>query len=139
MALSIFGDKSIVPNEEMLAQTLAGSKELWGNIEKHVASICGSVSGQWKFYSKKAGWSYVVKSGDRAILYLIPQDAFFKASFVFGEKAYETAKTSGLPEQIVALITEATPYAEGRSFMFDVKAAPDVDAAKKLIEIKHSN
>ena len=139
MSLSIFGDKAVMPNEQALTAALAGTKAVWDNIENHVALICGEQSSQWKFYSKKAGWSLVMKSGDRTILYLIPQDAFFKVNFVFGDKAVAAALASNLPEQITALITQATPYAEGRSFLFDIKTAKDADTVKNLIAIKNTN
>jgi hypothetical protein len=138
VSLSIFGEKDVMPNEKTLTEVLSDSKILWDNLQKHVATVCGNMKGQWKFYSKKASWSFVVKSGDRTILYLIPQNAFFKVNFVLGNKAVVAACTNGLPEQIITLITEATPYMEGRSFMFDVKTATDVDAAKKLIKIKYT-
>jgi len=136
-SLSFFGDKAAMPTDEMLAAALAGGKIFWDGLIDYVAASCGNVAEVWKFYSKKAGWSLVVKSGARTILYLIPRDAFFKASFVLGERAVTAALAAGLPEEITALITEARPYAEGRSFMFDVKSEVDAAAAKKLVEIKN--
>ena len=139
MATSRFGEKTIFPNETMIAEALAESKTLWGDIKSHVTEICGDVATEWKFYSKKAGWSLVVKSGKRTILYMIPQNKFFKVNFVFGEKAVASAIASGLPKSVVALIESAVPYSEGRSFMFDVTNEKEVDTVKKLIAIKNSN
>ena len=53
MSLSIFGEKAVPPNNEMLEEALADSKTLWADIEHYAESICGGISGQWKFYSKK--------------------------------------------------------------------------------------
>ena len=92
-----------------------------------------------KYYSKKAGWSFVVRSGKRTILYLIPQDRFFKANFVLGDKAVAATQDAGLPEDIVTLIERAAPYAEGRSFMFDIRSLDDVDSVGKLIRVKADN
>ena len=139
MPLSIFGEKTAVPNEEMITRYLADSKALWDDIKGHVIANCGNVSEQWKYYSKKAGWSLVVKSGERTILYLIPQDDFFKVNFVFGEKAAAAAETTGMPESVIIQIREATPYIEGRSFMFDVKSKANAAIAKRLIDIKLQN
>lgn len=139
MPLSIFGDKAIMPNENMLTGVLADTKVLWDQIRNHAAAVCGNGSEQWKFYSKKAGWSLVVKSGGRTILYLIPLEGYFKVNFVFGEKAVRAAKTGGLPAPVLALIEEAAPYMEGRSFMFDVKTQTDAETASKLIDIKHAH
>ena len=134
MSLSIFGEKALVPNEEMLAGALAGSKAWWNRVSSHVEAACGNVRAEWKYYTKKAGWTLVVKSGERTILYLIPLEGCFKASFVFGEKAVAAAQNAGLPAEVAALISEAKPYVEGRSFMIDVQTEADVDIAFKLIE-----
>ena len=139
MSLSIFGEKAVMPDEEMLAEALAGSKIFWDGLKSHVAANCGNFSEEWKFYSKKAGWSLVVKSKKRTILYLIPQDSYFKANFVFGEKAVAAAQSAGLPEWLLTQIAEAKPYVEGRSFMIDVRGETDADTARKLIAIKHAN
>lgn len=139
MSLSIFGGKDIMPNEEMLAGVLTDSKALWDSIKNHLTATCSNISEQWKYYSKKAGWSLVIKNGERTILYLIPLNNGFKANFVFGEKAVVIAQTAGLPERIVSLICEAKPYMEGRSFMVDIKTEADVCTAIKLIEIKVGN
>ena len=139
MSLSFFGDKTVIPTEITLLEALSESKILWDNIENHVAAICGEQSAEWKYYSKKAGWSYAVKSGKRAILYLIPQDEHFKVSLVFGEKAVAAALAAKLPKAIAASIEEAVPYAEGHSFMFDVKCKTDVSTVEKLIAIKNEN
>jgi hypothetical protein len=138
-SLSIFGDKAMPPSEEALAGVLAGSKAYWDSIKSHVASECGDYSEEWKYYSKKAGWSLVVKSGKRTILYLIPLSGCFKANFVFGEKAVAAALVSGLPEPITALISQAAPYMEGRPFMVDITSESDARTVKRLIAIKETN
>ena len=137
MSLSAFGEKTSVPNKETLADTLRGSKTSWDKLIEHTGKVCGGESTEWKYYSKNAGWSLVVKSKGRTILYLIPLEGFFKANFVFGEKAVASAKAAGLPADVVANIAEAKAYAEGRSFMMDVKSDADVGIAMKLIEIKN--
>ena len=55
---------------------------------------------------------------------------------MLGDKAIAAAQDISLPEAVVALIMEATPYAEGRSFMFDVGSLDDVDSVRKLISLK---
>jgi len=139
MATSIFDEKTVVPDETMLAEALAGSKLLWEEMKSHVVMVCGDIASEWKFYSKKAGWSLVVKSGKRTMLYLIPQKGFFKVNFVLGERAVAAALAAGLPETVIALIKDAVPYMEGRSVMFDVANEAEADTAKKLIEIKGVN
>ena len=139
MSLSIFGDKAEIPTVVALSAALGESKANWDDIKNHVDTVCGDYNEEWKYYSKKAGWSFVVRSGKRTILYLIPQDKYFKVNFVLSDKAVAAAQDIGLPESIIALIAEATPYAEGRSFMFDISSLDDVDSVRKLISIKAEN
>lgn len=136
MSLSMFGEKAFLPDDEMLAGVLMDSKVFWDSIKNHVAKTYGNVSDQWKYYSKSAGWTLVIKSSERTIVYLIPLKGCFKANFVFGEKAVIAAKNTNLPEAVIALILEAKPNMEGRSFMIDVKNEADLDTVIKLIEIK---
>jgi hypothetical protein len=139
VSTSIFSEKTPVPDGEMLTGVLKGSKALWDDIKDHVASTCGNASEEWKYYSKKAGWILVVKSGKRTILYLIPLDSSFKANYVFGEKATAAAMTAGLPKHIIAQISEAKVHMEGRSFMIDIATKEEANVAKKLIDIKSKN
>ncbi|MCL2325498.1 MAG: DUF3788 domain-containing protein [Proteobacteria bacterium] len=139
MSLSIFGEKALIPDEKMLAEALADSKIFWNTIKDNVASVCGSITEEWKYYSKRAGWTLVVKSGKRTILYLVPSDGCFKVNFVFGEKAVAAAIDDELPKYVVALIMDAPQYVEGRPFMKYVETDADAGIVKKLIEIKHRN
>ncbi|MCL2032492.1 MAG: DUF3788 domain-containing protein [Methanomassiliicoccaceae archaeon] len=139
MSLSAFGDKAVKPDEDMVLTVLGERKNLWDRVMGHIASAYKDVSGEWKFYSKDAGWTLVVKSGKRTLVYLIPLEGSFKANFVLGEKAVCAAQGSDLPPHILKAISEARPYAEGRSFMTDVKDDEDRDAVMKLIGIKERN
>ena len=139
MSLSIFGEKAETPTEDALAAALGESKAFWDDIKKQIESACGDYSDEWKFYSKKAGWSFIVRSGKRTILYMIPQNKFFKVNFVLSDKAVAATQPVGLPEAIIDLIMGATPYAEGRSVMFDICSFDDVDSARKLIRVKTEN
>ena len=139
MALSIFGEKTIKPTDEMLAEVLGEREAIWDCITEHVEITYGKMLCEWKFYSKSAGWSFVVKSGKRTMIYLIPLNGYFKANFVFGEKAVAAAQMADLPESVLKEITEATVYAEGRSFMINVAEDADAVLIEKLLKIKRDN
>ena len=139
MSLSVFGEKALVPNDEMLGAELCGCKAFWDDIVDYITGAYESVSGEWKYYSKAAGWSFVVKSGKRTLVYLIPVSGCFKANFVFGDRAVVAAQTAGLPDSLVTLILDAKQHMEGRSFMIDIKTEADAEIAKKLIAVKDNN
>lgn len=84
-----------MPDNESLANVLGSTRSLWNRLFEYAEEKSNAL-GEWRFYSKKAGWSYVVKSGKRTLFYMIPQDGYFKLTFVYGEKAVEKAKESNI-------------------------------------------
>ena len=131
MAESIFGEKAIIPNEEMLNSVLKGSKARWDKM----IGISGG-SGEWKFYTKTAGWTYPVKKGKRTLFYMIPKDGWFQLTFVYGERAVAAAESAGLPEQVISDLLHAKAYVEGRSVAVKVTNDADMDTAQKLLQLK---
>jgi len=131
MAESIFDEKSTVPNDEALGLALQNGRVLW---DKMLALSGGS--GEWKFYSKAAGWSYPVKRGKRTLFYLMPKEGWFQLIFVLGGRAVEAAKSAGLPEQVLADLLSATAYVEGRSVAIAMRSEADLNTAQKLLDLK---
>ena len=131
MAESVFGDKATVPDEDRLNTALGDSKALWNKIIR----ISGG-SGEWKFYTKAAGWVYPIKKGKRTLFYMMPKDGRFRLTFVFGERAVEAAKSAGLPEPVLTDLLQSTAYVEGRSVATDVKSDTDMETAQKLLTLK---
>jgi len=139
MSLSVFEYKEVIPDDNALADVLGPRKELWDLVKEHIRSNYKDVSGEWKYYSRSAGWTFIVKSGKRTLIYLIPMKGYFKTNFVFGDAAVNAVLTSDLPAAVIKIITDARPYIEGRSFMTDVKNSEDVGTIVKLIGIKAEN
>ena len=131
MAESIFGEKVIVPNEDMLSAALKDCKVLWDKM----IDISDGI-GEWKFYSKAAGWTLSVKKKKRTLFYMMPKDGCFRLIFVYGERAVAAAKSAALPEQVLADLLQATPHVEGRSIPVNISSEADVDTAQKLLQLK---
>lgn len=130
MADSIFGDKSSVPDNAALAAALGDRGVLWDSM----LALSGG-SGEWKFYTKAAGWTYPVKKGKRTLFYLTPKAGWFRVTFVLGERA-AAAGAACLPEQVLADLLQATAYVEGRSVAIEIKNSADIETAKKLLQLK---
>lgn len=139
MSLSVFPEKEEMPNDERLGEVLRDNKLVWCKILEHMENNYQDIVYEWKFYSKQSGWTFVIKSKKRTILYLIPQDGFLKANFVFGEKAVVEAEKADVPQNIIETIRESKCYAEGCSFMVDVKTDKDLKYIESLIKIKFDN
>ena len=131
MAESIFGEKNVIPDEEALNDALGDAKALWDKI----LSLSGG-SGEWKFYTKAAGWTYPVKQGKRTLFYMMPKNGAVRLIFVYGERAVEAAKSAGLPEQVLDDLLRAAVYVEGRSVSISITGVADIDTAQKLLQLK---
>lgn len=136
MSTSFFGEKAVVPNDMMLDIALLESKLLWDDLDSRISNDYSDVNKEWKFYSKKAGWSLIFKQKNRTLLYFVPLAGYFKVWFVFGDNAINTAKQAALPKHVHEAICTATPYVEGTLFDVEVKEAKDLDTVRMLLEIK---
>lgn len=136
MATSIFDVKEQIPDDDNIAEVLGNTKKLWDTLKTHIFENYKGVKDEWKFYSKKSGWTLVFKKKSRTLLYFIPCKEYFKVFFVFGENAINAAKNSRLPEQIMKRIFEAATYVEGTSFDVDVKNEQDLESVYTLLKIK---
>ncbi|OJG77632.1 hypothetical protein RV10_GL002308 [Enterococcus pallens] len=76
----------------MLPPVLKEAQLFWDQVIQFVEQTCGAVQGEWKFYTKVAGWTYGIKYKKRTIFYLFPNEAQLQATFVFGAKAVAAAK-----------------------------------------------
>jgi len=138
--LSAFGDKSVMPDDNMVSNLLGGAASIWDELRTHVEDNYPNISGQWKHYGKAAGWTYKLISKKRNMLFFVPRVDSFRLRLVFGEKACGCIDTDdGLPEEIKEAIRTATPYTEGRSIDIDVERHDQLETIKRLLKIKHEN
>ncbi len=136
MDTSIFADKAVTPDENMLSVALGDLHPAWIEIKTYVFDKYPLAKEEWNFPGQKYGWSFRIKDKKRAIIYLLPRDKYFMVAFVFGEKAANDALGSNISDSIKNEISSARVYAEGRGFRIEVKDGSLFEDIKKLIEIK---
>ncbi|MCL2718249.1 MAG: DUF3788 domain-containing protein [Lachnospiraceae bacterium] len=136
MATSIFADKAVIPNEDMVNTALADKKPLWDKLQYHISENYQGLDSEWKMYSKKTGWSLVFKQKKRTLFYFVPCESYFIIAFVLGEKAVETAINSPVSEKAKKEIRDADICAMGHSFFIYVKDDKDLEDVFMLIKIK---
>lgn len=122
-----FIGKASAPSDADLAAALGAAKTTWDSLRGAIP-----LPGEWHSYSKKAGWSMRLRSGDRNIVYLIPASGAMEVSFALGDRAVAAARDAGLAH----LLDGAKRYAEGTAVRFAVATAKDIAVVKKLVEIK---
>lgn len=139
MLPNAFAGKAKKPSDSELAGELGSAKTLWDQIVADLAEEHEIDAQEWNSYSKKAGWSLRLKRKERNIVYLSPHRGCFTASFALGDKAVQVARHSGLPPQVLKIISEAKRYAEGTAVRIEVKTSKDVAVVKKLAAVKLEN
>lgn len=136
---SVFIEKTIVPDNQMLANTLGASYKLWEKIKNALTTNYGELNEDWKFYGQKIGWTLKLLYKKRNLFFLTPYENYFQIAFVFGDKAVTIIEKSDLPENIIEEIKNARKYAEGRGLRLAVKKANDIKLVLRLTEIKINN
>lgn len=139
METSIFPDKAKKPTDDGLAASLGELHKLWLDLRGFVLEKYPLAIEEWNYPGKKYGWSFRIKDKKRAIIYLLPQQGFFKAAFVFGKKAVAEVLQSEISKDIKTELEQARVYAEGRGIRIDVKDESVIPDLKKLVEIKLAN
>lgn len=136
---SVFIDRTLLPDNQMLVNTLGASYKLWEKIKISLTNNYGDLNEDWKFYGQKIGWTGKLLYKKRNLFFFTPYKNYFQIAFVFGDKAVAIIKKSDLPKNIIDEIKNARKYAEGRGLRIAVKKPNDVKLVLKLTEIKISN
>ncbi|MBZ5536745.1 MAG: DUF3788 domain-containing protein [Acidobacteriia bacterium] len=139
MALSAFDDKSKLPEEDQIRETLGKTFTHWNELKRRIGARFAPLSVDWGFSSKKSGWGLRLRQGKRTVLYMTPCKGYFLASFALGEKAVKASRDCDLPVSVLKIIDTATKFAEGRGVRLEVRSAEDVRNIEKLAVIKMAN
>lgn len=138
MDLIVFSNKTKSPTDEELTAALGETFVFWNELKNIICHRFNPVV-EWVFSSPKTGWGLRLRRDKRAILYMIPSQGYFLASFALGEKAVKAAHGSGLPNAILNMIDGAKKFAEGRAVRIEIKRAEDVLVVETLAIIKMRN
>jgi hypothetical protein len=136
---SIFIDKSVKPDNQMLAQVLGISFKLWEKIKSSLINDYGKLDEEWKYYGQKIGWTLKLLYKKRNLFFFTPYEKYFQIAFVFGDKAVAVVEQSDFPPTIIDEIKNARKYVEGRGLRIAVKKQSDIRIVLKLTEIKVMN
>jgi len=133
---SIFTDKEKKPTDAALKKAIGRTYSSWKALSDFTYQSYPAATEGWNFPGEKYGWSFRISDKKRALIYLLPRDGFFKAAFVFGQKATDEILSSDMDETIKTELKNAKVYAEGRGIRVDVKNQSMLKDLKKLISIK---
>lgn len=139
MPQSIFMDSKSVPSSEELSIQLGSTFPLWKKLKDFTLNICPDANSEWKFSGEKYGWSYRISDKKRVIIYLLPRSGYFKAAFVFGDKATQLIFDSEIDHSIQGELRNAKKYSEGRGIRIDINDEEIINSITELISIKTRN
>ena len=135
----LFLDKSTQPTERQLKDAIADTYEYWDEIKDRITELYGDTKGEWKFYSKKSGWTLKTLLKKRNLFFFQPFANYFSLTFIFGDKAVNVIEESDVSEAFKRVLRDAKKYAEGRGLLVKVKTRNDLTDVNKLIDIKVKN
>jgi len=135
----LFLDKSTQPTEKQLKDAIADTYEYWNKIKNRITALYGDTKVEWKFYSKKSGWTLKTLLKKRNLFFFQPFANYFSLTFVFGDKAVNVIEESDVSEALKRVLRDAKKYAEGRSLLVMVKTRNDLTDVNRLIDIKVKN
>ena len=131
----VFVDKTEMPTQELLKETLGNSYDLLERL-KVASNIYKDITYEWKMYTKKAGWTQLVKQKKRTLFYILPRSNGFEVSFVFGDRALDVLKASNLTDDLKKRLVEARKYMEGRGIQVVLKEDSDLKDVLILLKTK---
>lgn len=136
MSTSAFDDKASPPAPDRLAAVLAEAWSPWEGLLRSVGERYPAAQPQWKYYSKKSGWSLVFRENKNTLFYLLPRPGSFLIWVTLGQAAAQASAQAPLPPAVHQAIASATPYAEGRSFFVPIATEQDLTSLWTLLELK---
>ncbi len=136
---SIFLDKSVKPNDEMLSVALGRSYKYWNEITTSLSSLYSPLTEEWKFYGAASGWTLKLLFKKRNLFFFAPCEKYFRIAFVFGDKAVQEVEASALPSSMIKELKNAKRYVEGRGLRLEIRKKADVKNIITLASIKVNN
>lgn len=136
MAKSVFKDKAIQPDSGMVSAILGSASPVWDDLVAHVLETYPAASPEWKYYGAAWGWSLVLNSKKKKLVFLTPASGQMICSFILNDKGRELALASGLSDEIMEIIRSGKDNPAGHAFDIPVFDAQTLELAKQLFKIK---
>ena len=124
------------PSKTELEGLLGSALPLWDGILELARKSHAPLDSVWKPSKTAFGRMCLLQQKKRTLLYLIPENGEVRIAIVLGERAFQLAMASSLPEAIKTLLLEAKPYVEGRGIRFPSTSQEDLPMISELLRIK---
>lgn len=132
-------DREHIPTREHLEMLMGEAFTLREELYAYLSESVGTVEVEWKFYSKKSGWTSKTLLGNRNLFFLSPMEGTFMVTFIFGDRAAEAVLKGAFPDHVKQSVESARKYAEGRGISLEIQNRDDLKIVRNLIDIKIKN
>ena len=136
MATSIFDNKEIVPNDEDLQDVLKNSLDAYNKLISYLENEYTPLTNEWKFYSKKSGWTLRISSKKRNLVFLSPNEDYFLVTINMGVKVSKIVLDSDISDNTKDLIKQAKVYAEGIGILIEVRNEEDLEDIRTILNVR---
>ncbi len=124
------------PPQAELSKALGKAAAHWQAIVAALEKDFSPLDQEWRPSKLEFGRMCLLRYKDRTLLYLIPMAGQLLVGVVLGQRAFDLAMESALPDAIKKMLRDARPYAEGRGIRFTAKSAKDVASVALLVKLK---
>lgn len=124
------------PSRAELEEVLGSALPLWDGLIEAATAGHGPLELLWKVAKSEFGCLCALRQKKRTLLYLTPDRGKIWIAIVLGERAFQLAMASSLPQVIKTLLLEARPYVEGRGIRFPSESQEDLPMIAELLRIK---
>jgi hypothetical protein len=124
------------PDDAVLRRYLGDVKDTWDAFMDYVHESCPAFCGQWRYYKDGKSWLYKLTKKKQTICWISVWEGFFKTTFYFTDKAELLIVASKLKKEYVDQFVRGKKYGKIRGVTVNVAKPADLNATKRLIEIK---
>ncbi len=129
-------EKTNVPTREQLEDLMGKAAPLYSDFLMFIRQQAGEVTPEWKFYSRKSGWTCKHMLCKRNLFFFKPLPGAFAVTYIFGDRATGAVLNSDLPKAIRDELDAARKFAEGRGLRLIIRTPGDLEVAERLLNIK---
>lgn len=131
-----FVDLPRPPEPAEIRQALGRSAAAWDVLRNRILDHFGQVTEDWAVPARKYGWSLRLRLRKRTILHLTPSSRHFTTAILLGRRAVADVRASDLSPEVIAMVDQATRYAEKRVIRFEIRFKKDTEVVEALARIK---
>ena len=129
-------NKDEYPNDEVLSHYLGKVKNTWDSFIDFINESYPLFSSQWRYYKDGKNWLYKITKKKKTICWISIYHNKFKTTFYFPDKVEELITASKLKKEYIDQFIHGKKYGKIRGITIEIKKLTDLNATKKLIEIK---